>query len=193
LIVVKRAVFLDRDGVITQDPPHYAHKPEQLKLIPGAAESIRTLNDLDILVIVVSNQSGVARGYYTEEDVAIYNKVMEEELQKENARVDAIYYCPHHPEVGDSKYKIACDCRKPGTGLLALAAKEHKVELKDSFLIGDKMSDIMAGESAGCSTILVLTGHGKKEFEKGDGEFDYSAPSIVEAVDWIVDKIKGAS
>lgn len=187
---MKRAVFLDRDGVITQDPPHYAHRPEQLKLIPGAAGAIRTLNDFGVLVIVITNQSGVARGYYTEEDVAIYNKTMEEELQKGNAHVDAIYYCPHHPDFGDAKYKTACDCRKPGTGLLALASEEQGIVLGNCFLIGDKISDIMAGKSAGCSTILVLTGHGAKELNKGSGEFDYSAPSIVEAVDWIVDKIK---
>ena len=190
---MKRAVFLDRDGVITKDPPHYAHRPEQLELIPGAASSIKTLNDLGVLVIVISNQSGVARGFYTEEDVAIYNKAMEGELQKENGRVDAIYYCPHHPEVGDSRYKVSCDCRKPGTGLLELASKEHGIDLERSFLIGDKISDIMAGKGAGASTILVLTGHGEKEFGEGGGEFDYSVPSIVEAVDLVIDKIKGIS
>lgn len=190
---MKRAVFLDRDGVITQDPPHYAHKPEQLKLVPGAAEAMRSLNEKGLAVVVITNQSGVARGYYTEEDVAIYNKALEEELLKGNARVDAMYYCPHHPDFGDSKYKINCDCRKPNPGLLLLAAKELDIDLERSFVVGDKLSDIMAGKSVGCAAILVLTGHGKEELDKSKGEFDCSVPSIVEAVEWIMDNLNVAA
>lgn len=187
---MKRAVFLDRDGVITQDPPHYAHKPEQLELIPGAAEAIRTLNDEGFLVVVVTNQSGVARGYYTEDDVAIYNRTLEDELHKKNAHIDAVYYCPHHPDIGDSKYKIKCDCRKPNPGLLLLAAKELEINLEESFVVGDKLSDVMAGKSVGCATILVLTGHGELELEKSKEVFNASMSSIVEAVDWIVNRFK---
>lgn len=189
---MKQAVFLDRDGVITEDPPHYAHKPEQLKLIPGAADAIRSLNGMGVAVIVITNQSGVARGYYTEEDVTIYNQALERELEKKNAYVDAIYYCPHHPEFGETKYKIDCNCRKPNTGLLQIAAKEHCIDLEKSFVIGDKLSDIESGKGVGCKTVLVLTGHGGKELENADGGFDISLPSIKEAVSWIINQLKVA-
>ena len=163
---VNKAVFLDRDGVITQEPPNYAHRIDQLKLIPKSAEAIRILNKNGFKVVVVSNQSGLARGYYQEKDVEIYNGAMKKELKKRGAYVDAIYYCPHHSEAKIEAYRIDCDCRKPKPGMLKRAEKDLNLDLKQSFLVGDKTSDIEAGYRADCKTILVLTGHGSDELKK---------------------------
>ena len=163
---MNRAVFLDRDGVITKEPPYYAHKIDQLELIPKSAEAIRLLNESGFKVIVISNQSGVARGYYQEKDIKIYNRAMKKKLEEKNAYIDAIYYCPHHPEAALEKYKIDCECRKPKPGMLTQAKKDLNLNLKLSFLVGDKMSDIEAGYRAGCKTILVLTGQGNDELKK---------------------------
>ena len=165
---MNRAVFLDRDGVITQDPPHYAHRIDQLKLIPKSAEAIRILNKNQFKVVVVSNQSGVARGYYQEKDVEIYNSAMKKELEEGGAHIDAIYYCPHYPEADVEAYRIVCDCRKPEPGMLKRAEKDFNLDLKGSFLVGDKIIDIDAGYRAGCKTILVLTGHGNDELKKNE-------------------------
>jgi D,D-heptose 1,7-bisphosphate phosphatase len=163
---MNKAVFLDRDGVITKEPPHYAHRIDQLELVPKSAEAIKGLNESGFKVIVISNQSGVARGYYQEKDIEIYNREMEKKLEEKNAHIDAIYYCPHHPEATIKEYRIDCDCRKPKPGMLKRAEKDLNLDLKRSFLIGDKVSDIEAGYRAGCKTILVLTGHGTDELKK---------------------------
>ena len=163
---MNKAVFLDRDGVITKEPPYYAHRIDQLELIPKSAEAIRLLNKNEFKVIIVSNQSGVARGYYQEKDIEIYNKAMKKKLEEENACIDAIYYCPHYPEAVIDKYKVDCECRKPKPGMLKRAERDLNLDLKCSFLIGDKISDIEAGYRAGCKTILVLTGQGNDELKK---------------------------
>lgn len=160
---MKKAVFLDRDGVITEDPPHYAHRVDQVQIIRGSGEAIRLLNEMDYLVIVVSNQSGIARGYYQERDVGLFNQEMMRQLSLEDAHIDAIYYCPHHPDGIIEKFRGLCTCRKPEPGMLFQAAKQHQIDLTASFLIGDKFSDILAGNAGNCRTVLVLTGHGKEE------------------------------
>ena len=165
---MNRAVFLDRDGVITQDPPHYAHRIDQLKLIPKSAEAIKLLNENGFKVVVVSNQSGVARGYYKEKDVHIFNDAMKKQLEEGGAHIDAIYYCPHYPEADVEAYRIVCDCRKPEPGMLKRAEKDLNLDLKRSFLVGDKIIDIVTGYRAGCKTILVLTGHGNDELKKNE-------------------------
>jgi len=163
---MNKAVFLDRDGVITKEPPYYAHRIDQLELISKSAEAIRLLNKNGFKVIIVSNQSGVARGYYQEKDIEIYNGAMKKKLEEKNAYIDAIYYCPHYPEATIKKYRIDCDCRKPKPGMLKQAEKDLNLNLKLSFLVGDKISDIEAGYRAGCKTILVLTGQGNGELKK---------------------------
>jgi len=156
-----RAVFLDRDGVICEDV-HYIKTPSQLKLLPRVGSAINLLNDIGFKVVVVSNQSGVARGYLTEEDVKKVNQKMINELGG-SCHIDAIYYCPHHPEIGSKTYKKECDCRKPNPGMLKVAAQDLNLDLKHSFMIGDKMDDILTGYRAGCETIIVLTGKGRDE------------------------------
>lgn len=190
---MNRAVFLDRDGVITQDPPHYVHRLDQLKLIPMSAEAIRLLNENGFKVIVVSNQSGVAKGYYQEKDVEIFNRAMEEELEKRGAYIDAIYYCPHHPKAEIEVYRIDCDCRKPKPGMFRKGAKDLKIDLQKSYTIGDKLSDIEAGRNAGCKTILVKTGHGRDELKNNrniKNKPDYVVSDIFEGAKIILDAEK---
>jgi D-glycero-D-manno-heptose 1,7-bisphosphate phosphatase len=157
------AVFLDRDGVLNKDPPHYAHRLDQLELIPRSGEAVKILNEHEYLVIIISNQAGVAWGYYTEEDVLIFNNALLAKIQECGGVVDAVYYCPHHPDTKIERYKVDCNCRKPGPGMLLKAAQEYQIDLQKSYVIGDKLSDIQAGRDAGCQVILVLTGHGADE------------------------------
>jgi len=177
-----KAVFLDRDGVITQDPPHYAHRLDQLALIEGSGSAIKILNEENFKVIIISNQSGVAKGFYKENDIEIFNQAMSEQLKKVNAHIDAIYYCPHHPEAKVQKYRIDCNCRKPRPGMLIKAEETFNIDFKSSFLVGDKWSDIEAGRSVGCKTILVKTGHGLLEYENKKCPVDYVAADLLDAV-----------
>jgi D-glycero-D-manno-heptose 1,7-bisphosphate phosphatase len=155
------AIFIDRDGTINEDIG-YVSSPSELVIYPHAAEALRLINEAGLKVIVITNQSGVARGMYTEEMLGEIHKRMVEELARDGARVDAIYYCPHHPRVGDGRYRKACDCRKPSPGLLKRAAQEHAIDLPRSFMIGDKASDINLASNAGARGVLVLTGYGRE-------------------------------
>ena len=176
------AVFIDRDGVLNQDPPHYAHRLDQLALIPRSDDAIKLLKDNGYLVIVISNQSGVARGYYTENEVSSFNIALLTEIKKNGGDIDAIYYCPHHPDAKIEKYRLTCNCRKPKPGMLLQAAKEHNIDLQKSYVVGDKWSDIEAGKNAGCQTILVLTGHGTDESLKMKEDNCPLAADLYEAV-----------
>lgn len=154
----KQAVFLDRDGTINVEKD-YLYRPEEFEFIPGAAEAIRLLNRAGFLVVVVTNQSGVARGYYTEQDVYQLHRHIEQLLLMADARIDAWYYCPHHP-AGQHPYNLDCDCRKPRTGMLEQAAQDLGIDLSRSWMVGDKQVDVEAGIAAGCRPLLVLTGYG---------------------------------
>ncbi|MCK9630286.1 MAG: D-glycero-beta-D-manno-heptose 1,7-bisphosphate 7-phosphatase [Methanoregula sp.] len=177
-----KAVFLDRDGVITQDPPHYAHRIDQLMLIEGSGLAIKKLNDAQFKVIVITNQSGVAKGMYEEKEIIIFNREMVRQLKQTDAHIDAIYYCPHHPEAKVQKYRTDCNCRKPKPGMLLEGAKKYNIDFKSSFLVGDKWSDIEAGQVAGCKTVLVKTGHGFQEFKNIKKPVDYIATDLLDAV-----------
>jgi len=155
----RAAVFLDRDGTIIEEVEYLA-APDQVRLIPGAAEAIARLNLLRIPVIVVTNQSGVARGYFPESRVAEVHARLDQLLAERSAYIERYYVCPHHPREGTSEYRRECDCRKPQPGLLLRAAAELNLELTSSCVIGDKVSDLQAGARAGCRTILVRTGYG---------------------------------
>ena len=179
---INKAVFLDRDGVISEDPPHYAHRLDQLRIIPGSAQAIQLLNAHNFRVIIISNQSGVARGYYTADDVKIFDDGMESLLAKAGSHIDAVYYCPHHPDAIIERYKINCDCRKPKPGMLIKAEEKFNIDFKSSFLVGDKWSDIEAGRTVGCKTILVETGHGLLEYENKKCPVDYVAADLLNAV-----------
>ena len=183
---MNRAVFLDRDGVITQEPPHYAHELSQLELIYKSADAIRLLNENGFVVIVASNQAGIAHGYYREEDAILFHQAMKENLAKEGAYIDAIYYCPHHPEAKIERYRVDCNCRKPKPGMLTRAKRELNIDLKQSFIVGDKLSDIEAGERAGCKTIMVRTGQGMEELKSNEIDCDYVANDLYDAVQHIL-------
>ena len=147
--MANRAVFVDRDGTMAKDVS-YCSRPEDFELLPNTAEAISLLNQHGFKVIMITNQSGIARGYFTEEMLAKIHEKMKSELAKEGAWVDAIYYCPHHP---DDK----CQCRKPKPKLALQAAKDHDIELKGSLVVGDLQMDIDLGKAIGCRTILIGT------------------------------------
>lgn len=161
---MKRAVFLDRDGTINIEKD-YLYKIEEFEFVPGAPEAIRLLNQAGYIVVVVTNQSGVARGYYAEDDVEKLHRYIAGKLEAEGARIDAWLYCPHHPG-GRGSYALPCNCRKPLPGMLVEAAKRLEINLEDSVMIGDKLADIEAGLAAGCRTLLVRTGYGSHEESK---------------------------
>lgn len=183
---MNRAVFLDRDGVITQEPPHYAHRIDELEFIKKSPEAIRLLNQNNIVVIIVSNQSGIARGYYPEGDTVRFNQTMEKTLNEFGAHIDAFYYCPHHPEAIIEKYRIDCDCRKPKNGMLKLAEKNLNLDLRQSFVVGDRWSDIESGKISECKTILVKTGSGQKSLKSNKITCNYIANDLYDAVKYIL-------
>ncbi len=178
----KGAVFLDRDGTINEDEG-YISNPEDLVLLPGAAGAIGRLNREGIKVIVITNQSGVGRGYYTPQDVRAVNRRLDELLALDGARLDGVYYCPHNP---DDK----CGCRKPETGLIVRAAEEHSVDLESSFVVGDKASDMGLARGVNAKAVLVLTGVGLEERDKLDEPADHVAEDLPGAVGWILERMK---
>ena len=144
----KPVAFLDRDGVLNVDHG-YVHRPDRLEWVAGAPEAVRLLNEAGIPVIVITNQSGVARGYFSEADVRQFHAHMQEELRARGAHVDAFYYCPHHPQGTAAEFAIACDCRKPKPGMLEQAGRDFAIDRKRSFLIGDKDDDVAAAQTFG--------------------------------------------
>ena len=159
------AVFLDRDGTINEEVGYLDH-PEKLRLIPGVAGAIRRLNTAGFKTVVVTNQSGVARGFFDEGVVAAIHARLEELLRAEGALIDGFYFCPHHPTAGKGDYLRACPCRKPEPGLLLQAIAELQLDPLRSFMIGDTLKDIEAGARAGIRGILVRTGYGEQELAK---------------------------
>ena len=176
-----KAIFLDRDGTINIDTG-YTHKIEDLMIIPKVVEGLKLLQSLGSKLIIITGQSGIGRGYYTEEDYHVFMDEMYSRLRKEGINFDGEYFCPHHPEKGIGKYKINCNCRKPKTGMLKQASNELNVDLSQSWMIGDKLSDIQAGNSAGCRTIYVLTGEYKESVEGAE----FEAANLLEAANYIL-------
>ena len=172
-----KAVFLDRDGTIARDV-HYCRGIEEFEILPHVPEAIRLLNQHGFKIAIVTNQSGVARGYFTEETLLQIHQHMKRELAKHGACLDAILYCPHHPA-------DKCQCRKPKPGLLLKAAGELGVNLKKAFLIGDKGTDIETGKAVGCRTILLSPAN---EAQNISAQPDYIADNMLNAVHWIIEK-----
>ena len=154
-----RAVFLDRDGVINEEV-NFLRRPEQIRLIPGSARAIARLKAAGFKVIVISNQSVIARGYVTRRGLAKIHARLRRELKKSGARLDAIYYCPHHPRVGA---RLRCRCRKPKIGMLEDAARRFRLDLAECFMVGDTTVDLKTARKAGCAAILVRTGKGGRD------------------------------
>ncbi len=175
---MRRAVFLDRDGTIAKDV-HYCRTVDDFVLLPGAPQAIRLLNESGFKTIVITNQSGVARGYFSEETLSDIHRKMTSDLGKHGARLDAIYYCPHHPDDN-------CECRKPRPGLLLKAADHMGITPALSYMIGDNLSDVEAGRSAGCRTIWLTADSGERQFVPQHQSPDHTAQNLFEAVTWLV-------
>ena len=186
----KRAVFLDRDGTINVDVG-YPKDFGQIAFFPGTIEAIRKINAAGFLVVVVSNQSGVGRGFFSEEELRVLHESLKGALAAGGARLDAIYYCPHFEQSAEARYRLACSCRKPAPGLADRAARELGVDPAVSYMIGDKVEDIQFGLSIGAAAVLVRTGYGEGSAvrlrELGIRPA-HIASGILEAVDWILER-----
>ena len=163
---MKKAIFLDRDGTINVEKD-YIYKSEDLVFEEGTIEALKTFKNLGYILIVISNQSGIARGYFTEEDLNIFNNNMNEILKKNGVEITEFYCCPHHPD-GIGEYKKVCECRKPNNKMIEDAIKKYNIDREKSYMIGDKTSDIGAGLKSNLKTVLVKTGYGLKDMEKID-------------------------
>jgi len=155
----KKIIILDRDGVINQDSDGYIKSPEEWIPIPGSLEAIAELNRAGYQVVVITNQSGIGRGYYSEEMLQKIHAKMEKALEQVGGKIEKIYYCPHAPEEN-------CNCRKPKTALFEQVAHDFDVDLKDVFFVGDKFQDFQAAKNAGCKFILVQTGYGVEAIKR---------------------------
>lgn len=155
---MKRALFLDRDGIINEDR-HYVHRIEDFHFVDGIFDLCRAATDAGLSIIIVTNQAGIARGFYTEQQFRTLTAWMTAQFSDTGLKIDQVYFCPHHPLHGMGPYKLECHCRKPRPGMIQQAQAEHNICLRDSILIGDKESDILAAKAAGVgSTVLVSTG-----------------------------------
>jgi D-glycero-D-manno-heptose 1,7-bisphosphate phosphatase len=183
---LRPAVFLDRDGTIAEEVG-YLDDISRFRMFPFAAQAIRRLNKAKLPVIVITNQSGVARGYFPESLVSAVHELMTEQLAKEGAHVDALYYCPH-------KEEDECACRKPRPGMLKSAEREHGLDLRRSSVVGDRYGDIELAHGVGARAILVRTGYGENEIAQRSAKWpvppDFVAESLAEAADWILRQAK---
>lgn len=189
----KPVVFLDRDGTLNVEAG-YIRNLNDLNLIEGAAEAVRKLNSAGVAAVLVTNQSGAARGYYPEDHILALNSRLVSLLKDGGAFLDDVYYCPHLPDGTVEKYTFECECRKPAIGLVERAYKEHPdFDRKRSFVVGDKATDVELASNCGAKGILVETGYGQQVLA---GEYqwkvvpDHQANCIVDAVDWILEQIK---
>ena len=193
---MNRAVFIDRDGTISEEVGYINHV-SRFRLFPYSAAALKQLHDNDYLAIVITNQAGVARGYFSEEMVQAIHKQMTKDLESSGARVDAIYYCAHHPTVGEPPYQLDCDCRKPKPGLLLRAARDYDIDLANSWMVGDRYSDIELAANAGVKSALVLSGYGRGEWEHQRDNWtiqpDLVAEDLLAAVNQIGNLDKTAS
>lgn len=186
---MKPAVFMDRDGTINEQMGYINHI-SRFVMLEGVADAIRLLNTHGFLSIVVSNQSGVARGYFPMELVHKTNRYMEERLAAEHALIDAIYFCPHYPKGTIARYSIDCNCRKPRPGLVEKACRRFDIDMKNSFVIGDRSTDMELAYRCGLKGILVKTGYGRGEMEYIIAHSPYQpvhvAEDLLDAVKWIL-------
>ena len=183
---LRPAIFLDRDGVIIEDT-HYLSSIDQVQLIPGSAEAIAALNRAGWVVVVITNQAGVARGFFRTRDVEAVHSHLSALLAGYGATIEAYYYCPHHPSGDVAEYREDCSCRKPKPGMIQRAADELKIDLKRSWMVGDRESDLQAGASAGARTILVRTGYGAtadvEALDRTRLNLEHVAANLAEAVE----------
>jgi D-glycero-D-manno-heptose 1,7-bisphosphate phosphatase len=191
---MRSAVFLDRDGTINEQMGYINHISRFI-MLPRAAAAIRLLNEQGVPVVVISNQSGLARGYFPEILLEEVHVKMTKELAKAGAHVDGIYVCPHHPEAKEERFRLACNCRKPKPGLFLQAAAALDLDLAHSYVVGDRWSDLKAAAAVQAKGILVLTGYGRGDHDYiGPGQKvqpTYVAEDLYAAVQWIVQDMNG--
>ena len=177
------AVFLDRDGTLNKDEG-FTYKVEDLKFIEGTFKGLSLIQSLDYKLIIVTNQAGIGKGKYKEEDYFLFKEEMHRKLKEQGIIITAEYFCPHHPEATIEKYRINCSCRKPEPGMLEQAAKDFNLDLKRCWMIGDCQSDVLAGKNAGCRTIQVMTGKEKIRCS----EADFLTNNLLEAAKYLYSK-----
>jgi D-glycero-D-manno-heptose 1,7-bisphosphate phosphatase len=185
---MNKAIFLDKDGTINEDVGYLEHHTK-LKVFPYSARAIKMLNAAGYKIIVVSNQSGIARGILTEGILQAIDKRLNKEILSGGGRIDAIYYCPHHPDHGHHPYKKACECRKPATGMIKQAQQRFDLDLSQCYMVGDKLCDIELGVNAGVKPILVKTGYGAEvALDPALKKLKpvYVADNLLAAAEWIV-------
>jgi len=191
----KPAVFIDRDGTISEEVGYVNH-PSRFRLFPYSGSAIRKLNDQSWLAILVTNQAGVARGYFSEAIITEVHNRLSKELEREDARLDAIYYCAHHPSVGEPPYRLDCDCRKPKAGLIKRASADFDIDLRNSWMVGDRYSDIELAHNAGLQSAFVLSGYGRGEWEYQRSSWqlqpDLVSEDLLQAVNSIVGYLHGS-
>jgi len=189
--MTRRAIFMDRDGTISEEVGYVNHL-SRYKLLPRSIDAIRMINDAGFLAIVATNQSGVARGYFAEALVGAVHERLLSWVHEGGARLDAIYYCPHHPREGPPSFRADCDCRKPRPGMLLRAAREHGIDLTGSYMIGDSRVDMEAAAAAGVRPVLVLTGYGRGLVDHQSDRLKVKpltiAEDLHEAVRFIIEK-----
>jgi D-glycero-D-manno-heptose 1,7-bisphosphate phosphatase len=186
--MTRPAIFMDRDGTICEEVGYVNHLSRS-RLLPHSLEAIRAVNRLGFLAIVATNQSGVARGLFTEDLVRAVHVQLRGWVEAGGGRLDALYFCPHHPREGAPPYRIECDCRKPRPGMLVRAAREHDIDLGRSWMIGDSLVDLEAGAAAGARVVHVLTGYGIGLRDNQPHRFHvppaHTATDLLAAVRWI--------
>lgn len=188
---LRRAVFLDRDGTLNEEVGHLL-RMGQFEMYPFSSRAVRRINEAGLLAIVITNQSGVARGFFPEEQVHTANAQLIQHIEAEGGRIDRVYYCPHHPEGPLERYKQVCLCRKPAPGMLEQAAAEFGIQLRESFVVGDRWVDIEVAHRVGASSVLVLTGAGREELDAhraAAGQPHHVAINVEEAVRWILNRL----
>ena len=182
---------MDRDGTVCEEVG-YLDRPERLRLLPHSGTAIRMARQAAFRTVVVTNQSGVARERFDESALNAAHARLADLLGQAGAMLDGVYYCPHHPQAGSQPYRGACECRKPEPGMLLQAARDLGLDLARSYMVGDRISDLEAGGRAGATSILVLTGYGRAEFEYHAGRWlsapAYVARDLLEAVEWILER-----
>jgi len=181
------AVFMDRDGCLIEEVGYLNH-PSRVRILPRTAAAVARLNAAGIPALMATNQAGIARGYFSAETLAEINAEVVRQLESEGAHLDGLYVCTHHPTAGSPPYRQLCQCRKPKPGLLHRAAEELGLDLSRSVMVGDKPSDVEAGQAAGAAGVLVLTGYGRGEWEYLRHAWtvkpDHVAEDLLDAVEW---------
>lgn len=189
--MTRRAILLDRDGTLCEEVGYVNHV-DRVRIPERSIAAMRLANRAGFQTVVITNQAGVARGYFDEALIHDVHDRVREILAAGDARIDGIYFCPHHPEVGAPPYRAACACRKPGVAMLLRARDEMGIDLAASYVVGDSIKDIQAGHAVGATTVMVRTGYGRGELEHHSSSWsvrpDHLADDLLDAVEWIVER-----